>query len=92
MYSQVAIDNIFPLPVRVGTYTTYDNGNDCKSAWTGYQSGYLTIKGFDERFRNYLLEFPNDEVRYGFVDFLVPWNRLMKKATWYLIRRMDAKW
>lgn len=37
-----------------------------------YQSGYLTIKGFDERFRNYLLEFPNDEVRYGFVDFLVP--------------------
>ena len=37
-----------------------------------YQSGYPTIKGFDERFRNYLLEFPNDEVRYGFVDFLVP--------------------
>ena len=37
-----------------------------------YQSGYLTIKGFDERFRNYLLEFSNDEVRYGFVDFLVP--------------------
>ena len=37
-----------------------------------YQSGYLTIKGFDERFRNYLLEFPNGEVRYGFVDFLVP--------------------
>ncbi len=36
-----------------------------------YQSGYLTIKGFDERFRNYLLKFPNDEVRYGFVDFLV---------------------
>lgn len=57
-----------------------------------YQSGYLTIKGFDERFRNYLLEFSNDEVRYGFVDFLVPWNRLTKKVTWYLIRRMDAKW
>lgn len=37
-----------------------------------YQSGYLTIKAYDERFRNYLLEFPNDEVRYGFMDFLVP--------------------
>lgn len=37
-----------------------------------YQSGYLTIKSYDERFRSYLLEFPNDEVRYGFLDFLVP--------------------
>ena len=31
-----------------------------------YQSGYLTIKGYDKRFGNYLLKFPNDEVRYGF--------------------------
>ena len=38
-----------------------------------YQSGYLTIKGYDKRFGNYLLKFPNDEVRYGFMDFLVPY-------------------
>ena len=38
-----------------------------------YQSGYLTIKDYNERFRNYLLEFPNDEVRYGFLNFLVPY-------------------
>lgn len=38
-----------------------------------YQSGYLTIKEYDSRFGNYLLEFPNDEVRYGFLDFLVPY-------------------
>lgn len=38
-----------------------------------YQSGYLTIKDYDKRFGNYLLEFPNDEVRYGFMDFLVPY-------------------
>ena len=37
-----------------------------------YQSGYLTIKDYDQRFSNYLLEFPNDEVRYGFINFLVP--------------------
>ena len=37
-----------------------------------YQSGYLTIKGYDAEFGNYLLEFPNDEVRYGFMNFLVP--------------------
>lgn len=34
-----------------------------------YQSGYLTIKEYDKRFGNYLLEFPNDEVRYGLMNF-----------------------
>lgn len=38
-----------------------------------YQSGYLTIKGYNREFRNYLLEFPNEEVRYGFLNFLVPY-------------------
>ena len=37
-----------------------------------YQSGYLTIKGFDKEFKIYTLGFPNDEVRYGFLNFLVP--------------------
>ena len=37
-----------------------------------YQSGYLTIKDFDKEFKIYTLEFPNDEVRYGFLNFLVP--------------------
>ena len=36
-----------------------------------YQSGYLTIKDYDEEFENYLLKFPNDEVRYGFMSFLL---------------------
>ena len=37
-----------------------------------YQSGYLTIKGYDKEFQLYRLAFPNDEVRYGFLNFLVP--------------------
>ena len=37
-----------------------------------YQSGYLTIKDFDKEFKIYTLDFPNDEVRYGFLNFLVP--------------------
>jgi hypothetical protein len=37
-----------------------------------YQSGYLTIKGYDEEFNNYLLGFPNREVETGFVKYLVP--------------------
>ena len=37
-----------------------------------YQSGYLTIKGYDKEFALYTLGFPNEEVKYGFVDFITP--------------------
>lgn len=37
-----------------------------------YQSGYLTIKNYDKEFKLYELGFPNDEVRYGFLNFLLP--------------------
>ena len=36
-----------------------------------YQSGYLTIKGYDKEFELYRLVFPNEEVKYGFLNFLV---------------------
>jgi hypothetical protein len=38
-----------------------------------YQSGYLTIKDYDEEVKLYTLGFPNDEVRYGFLNFLAPY-------------------
>ena len=37
-----------------------------------FQSGYLTIKDYNKEFQTYTLAFPNDEVKYGFIDFLVP--------------------
>ena len=37
-----------------------------------YQSGYLTIKGYDKRFRMYKLGYPNKEVEEGFAHFLMP--------------------
>ena len=37
-----------------------------------YQSGYLTIKDYDREFQNYTLAFPNEEVEYGFLNFIVP--------------------
>jgi hypothetical protein len=37
-----------------------------------YQSGYLTIKGYDSEFRSYTLGFPNKEVERGFMNFLLP--------------------
>ena len=36
------------------------------------QSGYLTIKGYDKEFNTYHLELPNEEVKYGFLNFLSP--------------------
>lgn len=38
-----------------------------------YQSGYLTIKDYDKEVKLYTLGFPNNEVRYGFLEFLVPY-------------------
>lgn len=37
-----------------------------------YQSGYLTIKGYDKEFQVYYLGFPNKEVEEGFTKFLLP--------------------
>ena len=37
-----------------------------------YQSGYLTIKGYDKEFRIYRLGFPNMEVENGFIRYLLP--------------------
>ena len=37
-----------------------------------YQSGYLTIKGYDPEFGIYRLSFPNKEVEEGFVKYLLP--------------------
>ena len=37
-----------------------------------YQSGYLTIKGYDPDFQLYTLAYPNKEVRKGFIESLMP--------------------
>ena len=38
-----------------------------------YQSGYLTLKGYDSRFGEYKLGFPNKEVEQGFIKYLLPY-------------------
>lgn len=37
-----------------------------------YQSGYLTIKGYDPEFQVYRLAYPNGEERKGFIESLLP--------------------
>lgn len=45
-----------------------------------YQSGYLTIKGYDERFDIYHLGFPNREVEEGFIRYLLPFYANIEKG------------
>ena len=45
-----------------------------------YQSGYLTIKGYDEEFDIYRLGFPNREVEEGFIRFLLPYYANVSKV------------
>ena len=37
-----------------------------------YQTGYLTIAGYDSKKNRYTLSFPNEEVKYGFLESLLP--------------------
>ena len=44
-----------------------------------FQSGYLTIKDYDTRFKSYLLGYPNKEVEEGFINFLMPYYTSISK-------------
>ena len=52
-----------------------------------YQSGYLTIKGYNPMFRSYTLGYPNSEVRYGFTEALLPRyiHRFPRENSFYLM-------
>ena len=53
-----------------------------------FQAGYLTVKGYDPEFENYQLDFPNNEVKHGFMTLLAN-NYLQvdgKAASW--VRKM----
>ena len=45
-----------------------------------YQSGYLTIKRYDEKLGIYRLGFPNREVEEGFIRFLLPYYANVNKV------------
>lgn len=68
----------YSLERMADEYATEDVLNSVDVASTNpipviYQSGYLTIKGYDPRFRTYRLGFPNAEVEEGFFRFLLPY-------------------
>lgn len=66
-------------------YVTEDIINSIDVASTNpvpviYQSGYLTIKSYDPRFKIYRLGFPNEEVEDGFFRFLLPFYTSVNKV------------
>ena len=46
-----------------------------------YQSGYLTIKEYNPEFNVYVLDYPNEEVKEGFIKFLMPYYTYSKTST-----------
>ena len=58
-----------------------------------YQSGYLTIKGWNMDMDSYLLDFPNDEVKRGFVTMLTTSYLQIKESpvSWCMQLTEDMK-
>ena len=63
------LDNISKYDVSIEELNG-TNYADPKPITLMFQSGYLTIKGYDERFGEYSLDYPNEEVKSGFLNSL----------------------
>lgn len=50
-----------------------------------YQSGYLTIKDYNPEFFTYKLEFPNNEVRYGLLEFMAAFDKTTRNIEHWII-------
>ncbi len=75
----------YPLPDLTREQVTGDFLNSIDSMSNNpipliYQSGYLTIKAYDDRFGFYTLGFPNKEVEEGFADYLLPFYTNVKQG------------
>ncbi len=71
-------NNDYDLDELEGQVASIDTLNSVYTETTSpvavlYQSGYLTIKGYDKEDDVYILGFPNQEVERGFVRALVPY-------------------
>ena len=74
---------ILHLDLNTGKYDEKQSLTDVESFKDNpiaviYQSGYLTIKGYEEEFDIYRLGFPNKEVAEGFINYLTPYYMPVK--------------
>ncbi|GHV30853.1 ATPase AAA [Bacteroidia bacterium] len=63
------LENNLPFSVRSITDYRIENRNPVPIL---YQSGYLTIKSYNRQLDEYTLGYPNEEVKYGFMNNLLP--------------------
>jgi hypothetical protein len=64
-----SLENDVKFPAKA--LSEYCIGNDDPTSLL-YQTGYLTIKDYDDFLDEYILGFPNEEVKYGFLYELMP--------------------
>ena len=68
-YDVTSLEKDVKIPARaVSEYLV--GGNDPTPLL--YQTGYLTIKDYDAKLDEFRLGFPNEEVKYGFLNELIP--------------------
>ncbi|MBO7589161.1 MAG: ATP-binding protein [Bacteroidaceae bacterium] len=69
--SSYDITNIEGVRLSPGSFADYRANTEMPIPMI-YQSGYLTIKGYDRDFNEYTLGYPNGEVKNGFLSFIAP--------------------
>jgi hypothetical protein len=67
---RVDITNLEDRTVTVSDFQRYDAEN-MNAVPLLYQTGYLTISGYDETWQEYSLDYPNEEVRSSFANSLL---------------------
>jgi hypothetical protein len=82
------------IQVAIGSITDY------RASWDDpipilYQTGYLTIKSYNADFNECTLGFPNEEVKYGFLNELLPafaprWKRNRDFSAAHFVRTLQA--
>jgi Holliday junction resolvase-like predicted endonuclease len=72
------LENNLQFPARFITDYRPENENPVPLL---YQTGYLTIKEYDKQLDEYTLGYPNEEVKYGFMNNLLP-VFMPKKNVW----------
>ena len=70
-HSSYDITNLEGVKLAPGDFADYRANTEMPIPMI-YQSGYLTIKGYDSDRDKYTLGYPNGEVKKGFINFIAP--------------------
>lgn len=72
------LKNVFKCEASRKDLSTLDNTSPSIKALL-YQTGYLTITGYDSEYDEFTLGLPNEEIKTGFLEFLLPYYAKIKE-------------